>query len=113
MEGSRRYVTMNKRVVKNDDIELHRRALVELGGEASLEQVAERTGETDLYYVAACLIVPEPTQADPTTIFPFAIPSAWGRDPEGRRTWRTERHWTADDLEDGARDLGPLGGADR
>lgn len=89
-----------ERAVKREDIERYRRALTELGGEPRLEQLAEHagTGETDLGYIMACLIVPAANAARP-----FAIPSAWGRDAEGRRLWRTEDRWTPDGIENGVR----------
>lgn len=104
------------RTVRREDIERYRQVLEQLGGEASLEEIAEHTGkrepDTDLGYVAACLIVPAPTQRDPSIVLPFALPSAWDRDRHGRQTWRTERHWTAEDLKEGQRFLWPGTDAD-
>lgn len=65
-------------------------------------------GETELGYIAACLIVPAPSDVDGAASAPFAIPSAEGVDVEGCQLWRTEEHWTAADLEEARRFLGPL-----
>lgn len=92
-----------ERAVLRAAIDRYRQALTELGGEATLEQIVQRAGtsETDIYYVASCLNVPEPTRADPDVLLPFALPAAWRPS-----VWRTEAHWTAEDLEDGVRYLG-------
>lgn len=91
------------RTVQRADNDRYRQALTELGGEATLDQIVERagTGEADRYYIASCLIAPEPTRADPSIVFPFAVPAAWKPS-----VWRTEAHWIAEDLEDGVRYLG-------
>lgn len=65
--------------MKRKDIDLYRKTLSDLGGEATLEQIVERVGtdETDIYYIASYLIVPEPTDADPSALLPFALSAVW------------------------------------
>lgn len=88
-------------------VESYPAALKELGGEASLIEIARHVLEEplaeqlDLGHVAACLLLRTPTAADPSFSRAYALPSAHGRDAEGNQTWRVERLWEPDDLDAG------------
>lgn len=83
---------MKEGAVKREDIDRCRKALTELGGEATVEQIAEHAGASETRLRRRMPDVPGPTAQDPDIVLPFALPSAmdanvWRRGSVAFRSW--------------------------